>query len=418
MCRAKGASMFEQRLEYGLWDADQHFPEPERAIADYIDPKFRDTGKLAVDVIRRELDRMRAEAKAAGHGDIEIPQLDDNAIRPGTTLNKLNPWTELTLQEREARIAEFRALGDKAATVEGRLEIMDAQGVEGALMFPQREGLIVHNCFPDDAEATFANVRAFNRYVASEWGFAYKERIFIPAAMSFLDVDLAVAELERVIADGARTVLLPPGPINRHSPADPKFDPFWARAQEAGVNIAVHLNYTEYQQQSAMWSEDPGRHYTRQPGFTAFQWFAYWGDRPMMELTAALIFHNLFSRFPNINVVLSEQGSVWVPYTVRKMDHAFMLGRPATFGDRLTSRPSDIFRHHFRVSPYPEESVKRVLEVLSVDQLVFGSDFPHGEGLDDPSKYTLMIPDLSAEETKKMMRDNMAEFLLGHPIDA
>ena len=45
---------------------------------------------------------------------------------------------------------------------------MDAQGVEGALMFPQREGLIVHDCFPDDVPATFANVRAFNRFVAGE----------------------------------------------------------------------------------------------------------------------------------------------------------------------------------------------------------------------------------------------------------
>src|SRR5205823_14011013 len=129
----------------------------------------------------------------------------------------------------------------------------------------------------------------------------------------------------------------------------------------------------------------------------------------------ALIFHNLFSRFPNINVVLSEQGSVWVPYTLRKMDHAFMLGRRATFGDRLPARPSDIFRHHFRVSPFPEESVKRVLEVLSIDQLVFGSDFPHGEGLDDPSKYIVTIADLTEDDQKKMMRDNMAEFLLGHP---
>jgi predicted TIM-barrel fold metal-dependent hydrolase len=410
--------MFEQRLPYGLWDADQHFPEPDRAIGDYIDPKYRGTEKIAVDVIRRERDRLRAEAKADGRGDIEIENMDDNAIRPGTTLNRLNPWTDLSPAEREAKIAEFRALGDQAANVKGRLEIMDAQGVEGALMFPQREGLIVHDCFPDDVAATYANVRAFNRFVEEEWGFAYENRIFIPAAMSFLDVDLAIAELERVIEAGARTVLLAPGPSSRRSPADPVFDPFWARVEEAGMNLAVHLNYTEYQQQSAMWSEDPNAHYTAQPGFTAFQWFAYWGDRPVMELTAALIFHNLFTRFPKLRVVCSEQGSVWVPYTLRKMDHAFMLGKRTTFGGRLPGRPSDIFRRHFLVSPFPEESVTRALEVASIDQLVFGSDFPHGEGLDDPSKYIATIADLDPADQKKMMRDTMAEFLLGHPIDA
>src|SRR4051794_14802368 len=117
--------MFEQRLPYGLWDADQHFPEPQRSITDYIDPRFRDSGKMAVDVIRRELDRIREEAKAAGREVEEIAGMDDNAIRPGTTLNKLNPWKDLSPDERETKIAEFRALGDKAATADGRLEIMD-----------------------------------------------------------------------------------------------------------------------------------------------------------------------------------------------------------------------------------------------------------------------------------------------------
>lgn len=411
--------MFENRLPYGLWDADQHFAEPDRAIHDYIDPQFRGTDKIAVDVLRRERDRMREEAKLAGNGDVELPNIDDNAIAPGTTLNRLNPWKDLTAEERAAKIAEFRALGDKAANVDGRLEIMDAQGVEGTLLFPQREGLIVHNCFPDDVAATYANVRAFNRFVEEEWGFAHRDRIFIPAAMSFLDVDLAIAELERVIEAGARVVLLPPGPANRHSPADPRFDPFWARAQEAGLNITVHLNYTEYQHQSSMWGEDPDAHYTASPGFTAFQWTNYWGDRPMMELTSAFIFHNFFSRFPDMKVCLSEQGSVWVPYILRKMDHAFMLGKRPTFGERLPARPSDIFRQHFLVSPYPEESVTRALEGgASIDQLVFGSDFPHGEGLDDPSRYIITIADLAPEHQKKMMRDNMAEFLLGQPVDA
>jgi predicted TIM-barrel fold metal-dependent hydrolase len=404
--------MFEQRLPYGIWDADNHFPEAEDAIPRYIDPKFAD--KVVVDVIRRERDRMREEAKAKGQDPATVFD-PDTMIRPGATLNRLNPYKGLSAEDREALIAEFREIGDRISDPASRLAVMDAQGLEGVLMFPQREGLIVHNAFPDDAQATFANVRAFNRYVESEWGFAYQDRIFIPATISFLDVDLAVAELERVIAAGARTVLLPPGPINRHSPADPRFDPFWARVEEAGLGVSVHLNYTEYQEQSVNWSEDPSRHYTRQPGFTAFQWFAYWGDRPIMELCAALIFHNFFTRFPNIRVCVAEQGSVWVPYTLRKMDHAFMLGRPTTFGDRLPARPSEIFRQHFLVAPFPEENLSRPLEVLSIDQLVFGSDFPHGEGLDDPSKYVTQtqVEDLSDEDQRKLMRDNLAHFLVG-----
>ena len=402
--------MFERRLPYGIWDADNHFPEPEDAIPRYIDPKFRD--RVAVDVLRRERDRMIREAQERG-AEPDLTHIDDRAIRPGASLNRLNPYKDLPADQREALVSEFRALGDQISDPVSRLAVMDAQGLEGVLMFPQREGLIVHDAFPGDPEATMANVVAFNRYVESEWGYAYQDRIFIPATISFADVDAAVKEVERVIARGARTILLPPGPVNRRSPADPVFDPVWARVAEAGVGLTVHLNYTEYQLQSAMWSEDPDAHYTRQPGFTAFQWFSYWGDRPIMELCAALIFHNLFTRFPGIRVCLSELGSVWVPYALRKMDHAFMLGRRTTFGDPLPDRPSDVFRRHFLVAPYPEESIERTLEILGIDRLVFGSDFPHGEGLDDPSKYVTQtqIQRLTEDDQRKLMRDNLAAFL-------
>jgi len=60
---------------------------------------------------------------------------------------------------------------------------------------------------------------------------------------------------------------------------------------------------------------------------TAFQWVMYYGDRPAYELAAAAILQGFFNRFPNVKLLLSEQGTVWVPYFVRKMDHAALLGR-------------------------------------------------------------------------------------------
>ena len=84
-----------------------------------------------------------------------------------------------------------------------------------------------------------------------------------------------------------------------------------------------------------------------------------------------------------MKVCLSEQGTVWVPYTIRKMDHAFLLGRKAKWSEtgRLDRRPSEIFREHFVVAPFPEENVERVVAEVGIEPIVFGSDFPHGEGL-------------------------------------
>jgi predicted TIM-barrel fold metal-dependent hydrolase len=110
-------------------------------------------------------------------------------------------------------------------------------------------------------------------------------------------------------------------------------------------------------------------------------------------------------------VCLSEQGTVWVPYLVRKMDHAFLLGRKAKWG-ALERRPSDVFRSHFIVAPFPEENVQRVVEAVGVDPVVFGSDFPHGEGLAYPDQYAAaQLEGLDAGEVRRIMRDNLAGFL-------
>jgi predicted TIM-barrel fold metal-dependent hydrolase len=129
-------------------------------------------------------------------------------------------------------------------------------------------------------------------------------------------------------------------PFGGRSPADPVFDPIWSRVNEAGLRLCVHLGATDYQKYSSEWSEDPDRTFGQ---FSNFQWMMYWGDRPALELTAGLILQNFFGRFPNIQVCLSEMGTVWVPYAVRKMDHSFMLGRKSAFG-KLDRRPSQIFR--------------------------------------------------------------------------
>ncbi|TFG92996.1 MAG: hypothetical protein E4H11_08770, partial [Myxococcales bacterium] len=228
--------------------------------------------------------------------------------------------------------------------------------------------------------------------------------------------DLAVRELERVIREGAPLVQIVTGhahggrdnPRGGRSLADPVFDPFWARIDEAGVRVTTHLGPTDYAKYGADWSEDPEA-VLRDYG--ALQWVLYWGDRPAMETVAGMILHGLFSRFPRVRVCIAEQGTVWLPYLLRKMDHAFLMGRKARFGT-LDRRPSQIFREHFIVAPFPEENVKRVVAEVGVEPIVFGSDFPHGEGLAFPSQYVAaQLQGMPDAEVKAIMRDNLARFL-------
>ncbi|MGE0881095.1 MAG: amidohydrolase family protein [Acidimicrobiia bacterium] len=391
--------MFETKLPYPVFDADNHFYEPPDAIDRYIDPKFRD--RIAVDyrpdVAKKHRERMAADSNAS------ITPV------PGTALYKANPLRAVEADERAKVVESFRWLEPSYQDRDTRIDVMDVQGLQATIMFPTGIGVWVSAAYAaTDPEANAANVRAYNQWVQDDWGFDYKGRILTPANVPLGNIDLMVAELDRALAAGARTVILPAGPLNGRSPGSPYFDPFWARLEEAGVPAVVHLGYTQYQEAGRNYGYNPNQHY--HDGFDAFQWFSYWGDRPIMETVAAMIFHNLFTRFPNLKVGIIEHGSVWAPYALRKMDHGFMMGRPAQNG-KLTERPSDVFRKHFVVAPYPEEGLARVLDILPVDNLVFGSDFPHPEGLPDPVTYVNQLTDLSEADQRKIMSTNLANFL-------
>jgi predicted TIM-barrel fold metal-dependent hydrolase len=420
-------------LGFKFNDADNHFNEPFDLYERYIDPSAKDlairyvtdaTGhrlqlfagtpsKFEVGQITYSQDELE---KMLGGRDTSTPQPEQQLYAvPGMLLNRLNSLAGLTDEERNEVISHFREQAEAFGNRDLRLALMDDQGIDKAIMFPASAHDIEFE-FADNLEAMYANVRAFNRWIYEEIGYAYKGRMFLPPYLALADVDLALRELDTLLATGAPLIQIKSGhahggahnPFGGRSPADPVFDPIWSRLNEAGVNISVHLGATDYQKYGADWSEDPDATFGR---FDAFQWAMYWGDRPAMELTAGLILHNFFGRFPNLRVCLAEQGTVWVPYAIRKMDHAFMMGRKAKFGD-LNERPSHIFRRHFVVAPFPEENVRRVVDEVGIDPIVFGSDFPHGEGLAWPKEYVgAQLAGFTDQEVQTIMRDNLERFL-------
>jgi predicted TIM-barrel fold metal-dependent hydrolase len=50
-------------------------------------------------------------------------------------------------------------------------------------------------------------------------------------------------------------------------------------------------------------------------------------------------------------------------------------------------------------------------DVIGIDRLLFGSDFPHTEGLPEPTMFVKDIPTFTPEETKTVMRDNVLDLI-------
>jgi predicted TIM-barrel fold metal-dependent hydrolase len=160
---------------------------------------------------------------------------------------------------------------------------------------------------------------------------------------------------------------------------------------------------------SLAWGEDPDPPVRE---MTAFQWAFVHGDRPIMETFGQLIYGNLFGRFPGIKVLSLENGSDWVDYLLTLLDKKKGMGRYSRWiGGRPSGRPSETFRRHCFVSPYPEDDVDALVERIGASQVLFGSDYPHPEGMAEPRHFADLMERCTPEQIRLVMRDNAAVLL-------
>jgi predicted TIM-barrel fold metal-dependent hydrolase len=390
---------------YRLVDADNHYYEPYDCFTRHIESKFADR---AVN-IRKDEEQGLGKVYIGDErlGFMSVIQTD-HVGAPGALQEYL---TGKITKRAELSMPPIRAW-DHPAFMErnARLSLMDEQGIEAAIMLPTL-GVCVEHELSKDVGAAFANLRAFNRWLEEDWGYQYDGRLFSVPMLSLLDVDMAVAELRRVLDAGARLVALKVGPVYGRSPADPQFDQFWALAAEAGVPVVFHVGNAGYDElYSTHWGEKGKLPVQRH---SAFQMVTS-KDRPIIDTLAALVLHNLFGRHPDLKVMSIENGSEWVPGLLKQMDKAADGAKAAKgvwLGGRVEGRPSDIFREHIYVCPFHEDDVRGLIECLGVDRVLFGSDYPHPEGIAEPASFTDCLEGLDAASVQAIMRDNTADLL-------
>jgi predicted TIM-barrel fold metal-dependent hydrolase len=386
-------------LDYLSFDGDNHYYETRDAFTRFMEPRYRDK---AVHVVKND---EGGESILIGDkpftflADMELNY--DVTLRPGSLRDYLRYLTGEHAGDDDGVKEPVRAA---YISRDARLALMDEQRLESALLFPTL-AVCVEHFMKDDVEQSYANLRAFNRWLDEDWGFAYRDRIFAAPILSLLDANEAVKDLEWALSKGARIIGMRPGPQGGKSPADPAFDAFWSRVNEAKLAVAFHVGESGYNEMmSTAWGEsaNPSSH-----SQSAFQWCNFYGDRPIMDTMSALIFHNLFGRYPDVKVVSVENGCLWVPYLLKAMDKMKGMGRNGPWiGGRWSGRPSEVFRKHVYVSPYHEEDIPNLCSLIGADHVVFGSDFPHPEGLADPVEFAHGCEALGPEATRLIMRDN------------
>ena len=132
-------------------------------------------------------------------------------------------------------------------------------------------------------------------------------------------------------------------------------------------------------------------------------------DRAIHDTMASMIVHQVFTRHPKLKVASIENGSYFVYRLIKRLKKA-----ANTAPYHFKEDPVEQLRNNVWIAPYYEDDVKLLADTIGVDKILFGSDWPHGEGLADPMAFTADIPqfpEFSAEDTRKVMRDNALDLL-------
>jgi predicted TIM-barrel fold metal-dependent hydrolase len=404
------------QLGYRVVDLDNHYYEPNDCFSRHIDPRFVDRA-VNVRPSPRGLGQVFLGDRRLGYQSVTQT---DFIGAPGSLRDYFTGAADKPIRSGGDDDAPSGTIGNIVDVVypreipafmgrEARLALMDEQEVEAALMLPTL-GVCVEHELGDDPASAVANIRAFNRWLEDDWGYAFRGRIFGAPLVTLLDVDFAVEEVQRVAELGARAVVLKVGPVQGRSPADPSFDPFWQAVVEARLPVVLHVGDSGYCELiSAHWGEQPRPPIQR---YTAFQVFTSFMEMPISDTIAALILHNLFVRFPGLKVLSIENGASWVPWLLKRMDKAWRSAKGRTgLGGEVTERPSDVFRRHVYVSPFPEDDITGLAGLIGIDNVLFGSDFPHPEGMEAPASFADELVGFDDVQIRRIMRDNGAELL-------
>ncbi len=286
--------------------------------------------------------------------------------------------------------ADFRGAEHRAATTVGELQaqVFDRWGANFAICNCLYGVQLVLN---EDMARAFT--RALNDWIAAEW-LNRDPRLRASIVVPLQNVEYAVDEIERWADDPrfVQVLVLAMGevPLGRR-----QLWPVYAAAERHGLPVGIHA----------------GSAY-RHP-VTSLGWPTYYIEdyaaqaQGFQSQVASLICEGVFTKHPDLKVVLIESGVTWAPAFLWRMSK-FWRGLRTEI-PWLDRSPLEIFRDHFRLTVQPFDApdspdiVRRIIDHLDSDELLlFSSDYPHWQFERDNFLPTGIPDDLA----RKIMVDN------------
>jgi len=389
-------------LDFPVFDADNHMYETPEAFTKFLPPKYESLIQYV---------EVKGRTKIAIKGRISdyIPNPTfDVVAAPGAQEEYFKHGNPDGKSRREIMGKPMRSLpGFKDP--EPRLRLMDEQGIDRALMWPTLASLLEER-LRDDPVATHEVIHSLNQWMVEHWTFNYEDRIFPTPIVTLPILDRALEELDWLVDHGAKIILIRPAPVpgflGSRSFALEEFDPFWKRVAEADVVVGMHASDNGYTKYTNEWDGMRDGEMLPFKNGSAFATLIGAQHRGIYDTMASAIAHGLCSRFPTLKIAPVENGSHWVRPLLNDLAETYAL-HPRLFDED----PVKVFKRNIFVHPFHEEDPRGLVELLGPDRVLFGSDFPHPEGLADPIAFVDELHGLPADQVRLVMGGNLARLM-------
>lgn len=393
-----------KELGYTPFDCDNHYYEALDAFTRHVDPKLQPRCVQWCEIDGRKYHVVGGKVSRAVVNATFDPIAKAGAMSEYFRGNPNGKNPLEFLKEREPIRPEYR---DRDA----RVARLDEFGLSSVWLFPTL-GMLYEEMLKHDPFAVTTLFRGFNRWLAEDWGFDYQGRIFTAPYLTLADPQWAEQEVEWMVDNGARVIVMRPAAaftaLGASSPFAPKFDGVWARINEAGIPVVIHAG--DSGNSSNGYAVD---------GFSASFSGGGWApsvsgfkiERAAFEFMITSVFEKLFDRFPNLRLASVENGSDFLPDLLRKVRNTTKK-MPGYYQED----PVATFKRHWWINPFWEDDVNEIAEIMGTDRVLFGSDWPHIEGMPEPLDYVTELNKFDDAERKQILFDNVTALNTPQPI--
>ncbi len=270
-----------------------------------------------------------------------------------------------------------------------RIAEMDEQGIDV-------EALSINPFWYKAERDVAAQVVKINNEKLAEWCGAHPDRFVAFASVALQFPDLAVQQLENGVKKLGLRGAAVGASVAGVEFADPKFHPFWAKAEELGVLIFIHPQSTP---------ELANR-------FKGNGWLENTIGNPLDTTIALshLIFEGTLDRFPGLKIC-SAHGGGFLPSYAPRSDNCLRVAPEKDTGMKLKKKPTEYLRGmYFDTLVFTSEMLRHLAAEVGSSQLVVGTDHPipwH----QDPVTHIMNTPGFSDDERRAMLGETAAKLL-------